>query len=526
MNTNKLIFAILLFTIASGQAFAAGDIWATKSAMPTARSDLHAASTGGLLYVAGGNIGPSGATNTVEAYNPVTDTWATLAPIPHPVYQGTIGVIDGKLYVVGGWDYPISGIPTRTLQIYNPVSNTWSTGADMPILSGCSIAGAINRKLYVLTACDGYSGFRKYLHVYDPDSNSWTAKASPPNTHAYAGGGVIDGKFYVIGGFDGSSKIATLDVYDPATDTWATKASMPTARQSLASGVVNGKLYAVGGSDGTKSLSALEVYDPVTDTWTTRASMTTARSSLAADVIDGKLYAVGGSDGTKVLATLEVFSSIVTPTTVPPTTIIPTTVPPTTVPPTTVPPTVIPTTVPPTTVPPTTASPPAKFRVGPSVTLRPVTDVIDTNQDGIVELFMNNPSLNDVTLNVDARISVPSGIHVYGQSFGEAAGAGVVAGTFSVPPGTSRTISVTIKADKSARIGSHTLQFTGLYYPGDNKDNYQPLSLTYSVTVKSASKEIPEPAAQTTSTPKAPGFEMLQVIITVGMAVLLIRRKK
>jgi hypothetical protein len=142
---------------------------------------------------------------------------------------------------------------------------------------------------------------------------------------------------------------------------------------------------------------------------------------------------------------------------------------------------------------PPVATTPGKFRVGPSVTLRPVTDVIEANQDGIVELFMNNPSLNDVTLNVDARISVPSGIHVYGESFGQAAGAGVVAGTFIVPPGTSRTIIVVIKADKSARIGSHTLQFTGLYWPGDNKDNYQPLSLTYPVTVKAPSKN-PESA--------------------------------
>ncbi|MDP2841379.1 MAG: hypothetical protein Q8O17_03770, partial [Candidatus Methanoperedens sp.] len=125
-----------------------------------------------------------------------------------------------------------------------------------------------------------------------------------------------------------------------------------------------------------------------------------------------------------------------------------------------------------TTAAPTTAAPTAtaavtqgKFRVGPSVTLRPVIEVIETNQDGIVQLFMNNPSLNDVTLNVDARVSVPSGIHVYGESFGQAAGAGVVAGTFSVPPGTSRTIIVVVKADKSARIGSHTLQFTGLYWP-------------------------------------------------------------
>jgi len=116
---------------------------------------------------------------------------------------------------------------------------------------------------------------------------------------------------------------------------------------------------------------------------------------------------------------------------------------------------------------------------------------------------MNNPSLNDVTLNVDARISVPSGIHVYGESFGLGAGAGVVAGTFSVPPGTSRTIILTVKADKSARIGSHTLMFTGLYWPGDDKDNFQPLSLTYSVTVKEPSKD-PESSPDTPKTTAAP----------------------
>ncbi|MCZ7383632.1 MAG: hypothetical protein O8C63_02660 [Candidatus Methanoperedens sp.] len=182
---------------------------------------------------------------------------------------------------------------------------------------------------------------------------------------------------------------------------------------------------------------------------------------------------------------------------------------------------------------PTTAAP-GKFRVGPSVTLRPVTDVIESNQDGIVELFMNNPSLNDVTLNVDARISVPSGIHVYGQSFGEAAGAGVVAGTFSVPPGTSRTIIVVIKADKSARLGSHTLQFTGLYWPDDNKDAFQPLSLTYSVTVKEASKspespEIANPSAVPTGaeTPKVqiPGFGALLAIFGVFVIARLLSRK-
>ncbi|MDP3103733.1 MAG: hypothetical protein Q8M95_03905 [Candidatus Methanoperedens sp.] len=175
-----------------------------------------------------------------------------------------------------------------------------------------------------------------------------------------------------------------------------------------------------------------------------------------------------------------------------------------------------------------------KFRVGPSVTLRPVTDVIETNQDGIVELFMNNPSLNDVTLNVDARVSVPSGIHVYGQSFGQGAGAGVVAGTFSVPPGTSRTIILVIKADKSARIGSHSIMFTGLYWPGDNKDNYQPMSLTYSVMVKEPSKS-PESADPSNpgavpkgaETPKTsiPGFGVVLAILGVFAMARLMSRK-
>ncbi|MDD5472585.1 MAG: PGF-CTERM sorting domain-containing protein [Candidatus Methanoperedens sp.] len=181
-----------------------------------------------------------------------------------------------------------------------------------------------------------------------------------------------------------------------------------------------------------------------------------------------------------------------------------------------------------------TAAAPGKFRVGPSVTLRPVTDVIETNQDGIAELFMNNPSLNDVTLNVDVRISVPSGIHVYGQSFGEAAGAGVVAGTFSVPAGSSRTIAVVIKADKSARIGSHTLSFTGLYWPGDNKDAFQPLSLTYPVTVKEPSKN-PEsaepsnpkavPAGAETPKVQIPGFGALLAIFGVFAIARLLSRK-
>ena len=117
-----------------------------------------------------------------------------------------------------------------------------------------------------------------------------------------------------------------------------------------------------------------------------------------------------------------------------------------------------------------------KFRVGPTVRIRPLNDEITKDQDGLVELYMDNPSLNDVILSIDLRVNVPSGIYVYGQGFGEAAAAGTVYGKFEVPPGSARTINIVIKAEK---LGDFSAQFSGLYWPGDNKDAYQPISLTY-----------------------------------------------
>lgn len=171
-----------------------------------------------------------------------------------------------------------------------------------------------------------------------------------------------------------------------------------------------------------------------------------------------------------------------------------------------------------------------KFRVGPTVVLRPVNDVITENEDGLVELYIDNPSLNDVTLNVDARISVPSGIYVYGQGFAQAGAAGTVYGIFSIPPGSARTIYIDIKGDK---IGTSTVHFSGLYWPGDNKDAYNPISLTHPFVVNEASKN-PEEApsndtkggikAEGEGSFSAPGFGSLIAVIGL-LGVYIIRRK-
>ena len=165
------LFICWIVLAVTGQALAQGGIWETKTPMPTARSGLHGAAIDGVFHTVSGHDGTSD-TPVHESYDSTTDTWSTLAQLPHwdsgndGRYSGTMGVIDGKLYLVGGWRTS-PPLPTGTLQIYDPMADSWSLGATIPVppsnLSASSAGGVIDRKLYVFTPCNGYSGLFKYF---------------------------------------------------------------------------------------------------------------------------------------------------------------------------------------------------------------------------------------------------------------------------------------------------------------------------------------------------------------------------
>jgi N-acetylneuraminic acid mutarotase len=156
--------------------------WITVAPMPAAEYGPAAAAIGDILYVAGGE-GPSGhETPTLQAYNAPTNTWTTLADMPAGRYAGDgAAVINGQLYVPGGWDNTYSHLPHPELFVYDPGTNTWASRASMPHLSAGGVSGAINGKLYVTTPDNGFSGYRNFLDVYDPVSDSWSSLAPTPH---------------------------------------------------------------------------------------------------------------------------------------------------------------------------------------------------------------------------------------------------------------------------------------------------------------------------------------------------------
>ena len=76
--------------------------WSTLTPMVTSRTGPASGVVNGTLIVASGLDTNSTRTASVEAYDPVTNTWSARAPIPIALYAAASGVLGGRLYVAGG----------------------------------------------------------------------------------------------------------------------------------------------------------------------------------------------------------------------------------------------------------------------------------------------------------------------------------------------------------------------------------------------------------------------------------------
>jgi N-acetylneuraminic acid mutarotase len=238
-----------------------------------------------------------------HAYNLATDTWTAVGGIGYP-YSNGVGRIGNKLYISGGYDFPVfwPAAMLRHLWVYNPLTDRSTRKADMPRATAEGVSGVIDGQLYVLAgtcvAADELVACHSFYR-YNPATNTWTKLAPSPRNHQRGAGGVINGKFYVAGGWNGSRLTNKLDVYDPSTNAWSTRASLPEVRGGAAGTVLQNKLYLIGG-DGPSGDQAVLAYDPVTNTWKTRASLNAGRHGLAAASLltrfgNPKILAVGGS---------------------------------------------------------------------------------------------------------------------------------------------------------------------------------------------------------------------------------------
>ena len=224
------------------------------------------------------------------------DWWEELTPML--VSKGNSGsaVIDGRIYIVGGWNnIYISGIAST--EVYNPETDSWSSCANMRFQRGGLTVETVNKKLYAIGGAKSRTAndVCDIVEEYDPQKNSWTIKNGMPGKRGWHCSCVLNDKIYIIGGLNISTFETSNFVYDPVTDEWDSIAPLNYHRQQASCCVFENKIYVFGGFNGNLSWEArTEVYDPLTNTWSVSSLIPGAFHSHHAFMYDNKIYNIGG----------------------------------------------------------------------------------------------------------------------------------------------------------------------------------------------------------------------------------------
>lgn len=295
----------------------AGGAWTTGTAVAQgAIQETAAVAVAGKIYLIGGFDDDEGVTDRVQVYDTATQTWSDGPKLPRTLHHANATTDGTTIYVLGaltGTNFAAIG-DTYSL---DPATETqWQARTGIPAgrERGSAVTGVIDGKIYVA------GGFRTVMasdlvDVYDPDADTWTPLAALPATRDHACGDAIGGELIVAGGRTVQTNSPRPDVwsYDPGTNTWTARAPMPTGRGGMGCGAIGGTLYTAGG-EGNPALPSgvfanVEAFDPATNTWTELAAMPNPKHGVAGAVWDGALYLCGGADqeGFGAIADTDVF---------------------------------------------------------------------------------------------------------------------------------------------------------------------------------------------------------------------------
>lgn len=236
--------------------------WQKGTDMPTPRHAAKAAVVNGTIFVFGGWNGPVDFALrkypvNVEAYNPRTDTWIQKQDMPVPRVDFDIGVVDGKIYLIGGSMRAGGGESLNRVDVYNPITDTWVKGREMPTPRSSLRLAVVGNRIYAIGGLEWRPRVNFGLTVieeYDATSRQWQKRGDMLDTRDWFKTVVVRDSIYLIGGsiWKGvgfvREYLASVNVYDPQRDAWNDIPAMPMPLTPQGAAVVNGRVYVLGGT--------------------------------------------------------------------------------------------------------------------------------------------------------------------------------------------------------------------------------------------------------------------------------------
>ncbi len=214
--------------------------WSARSPMPIARSGVAIGVANGILYAVGGRVKGSGV--GYSRASPAADR-GTRAPASSRIAMDIVG----------------SGNALGILEGYDPSTDRWTELPPMPTRRSHLGVGVLNGIVYAVGGSDGTTTFAT-VEAFDPATGRWTTVAPLHEARALLSVAVLGGKLYAIGGIPVYIGSPVVEVYDPLFNTWSSAPLMLIGRMSAGAVALNGLIYAIGGACDYTALQTVEAF--------------------------------------------------------------------------------------------------------------------------------------------------------------------------------------------------------------------------------------------------------------------------
>src|SRR5574341_218420 len=201
-------------------------------------------------------------------YDPANDSWKALAPMPTKRGSPVAAAVAGKIYVIGGGTTsPGSKEPSLhparphlavgIVEEYDPATNNWRPRTPMPTHRNHAGVGVVGGKIYVIGGRTGAAFISvgsntDVVEEYNPATDTWgPPKARMPTPRSAVAYATYKDRIYIAGGEFQNEKLMAafwvVEAYHPASNSWSTLPRMPIPRHGLAVAVIGNHLHLVSG---------------------------------------------------------------------------------------------------------------------------------------------------------------------------------------------------------------------------------------------------------------------------------------
>ena len=254
----------------------AGDRWLDAAPLPRGANHVAVVADAGRVYALGGFTEQNRkAEPDAYAYEVASDRWSRIAPLPRPRGAAAAVVLNGRIHAIGGASDPkLERASVGWHEAYDPKTDSWAVLKPLPGARDHVGCVAFDNAIHVVGGRFNTFEYNTGLHhVYRPDRDTWEELAPLPTPRSGHGFVLYRDRFFAMGGEAGivdRGRITQARVfgqnesYDPKTDRWQSHAPMPTPRHAVGAVAIGDWIYVAGGGAVTGGAVQSAVHEAFT----------------------------------------------------------------------------------------------------------------------------------------------------------------------------------------------------------------------------------------------------------------------